>query len=582
MSIITVGVLVTAIPLLIGSFFLGIYLIPNVAPVRLMYVGDGIVLGFLFFWIVGMVAELQRTESLSLSKFMHLPVTVKEAFFINYISSLLRLSLIFFGPITLGFCLALIYTKGTLLVMALLLAAAFLLMITALTYQFQGWLAALMTNPRHRRTVVVCMTAVIILMAQAPNLINMYGISVSRRLADSGAQWAEESSKLTRSLQSQKIGPDEYVRRVKELSEKHELEVARAKPETTRQIEQAAKILNIVLPIGWFPLGVRYASEGHILPSLLSLFGMTLIGSASLWRAYHTTVGIYLGRFTSRENRSAPAVATPASVMKPGVNLLEIRIPLVSEATSVIALAGLRSLLRAPEAKMALLTSLSMAGVFGFMLLRGGFDFSEWLRPLMAIGAMGVVLMGAMQLMCNQFGFDRGGFRVFVLCAASRRDILLGKNLAFASVTLVLGGILLSILQVVSPMRIDRLLAMIPQYISMFLMCCVLTNMMSIYAPVYLPSGTLKTSNAKLGTVLLMTVLVAFVFPLTQAVTLLPLGIESFMKYQGWITNAPIFLVLSTVQCAVVVSLYLFLLKWQGILLQEREQKILDVVAGRS
>ena len=54
------------------------------------------------------------------------------------------------------------------------------------------------------------------------------------------------------------------------------------------------------------------------------------------------------------------------------------------------------------------------------------------MRPLVAIGGMAFVLLGVVQMMANQFGFDRDGFRVFVLSAAPRRDILLGKNLAFA------------------------------------------------------------------------------------------------------------------------------------------------------
>ena len=49
------------------------------------------------------------------SKFMHLPVSVNGAFPINYLSSLLRLSLIVFVPIMLGFSVALVCDKGLLL-----------------------------------------------------------------------------------------------------------------------------------------------------------------------------------------------------------------------------------------------------------------------------------------------------------------------------------------------------------------------------------------------------------------------------------------------------------------------------------
>ena len=130
-------------------------MIPKATPAQLMYAWDGVIVAFLFFWGIGLMTELQRTEPLSLSKFLHLPVSVNGAFLINYLSSLLRLSLIVFVPVMLGFSLALVWTKGISLLPVLPALAAFLLMVTALTYQFQGWLASLMSNPRRRRTVIV-------------------------------------------------------------------------------------------------------------------------------------------------------------------------------------------------------------------------------------------------------------------------------------------------------------------------------------------------------------------------------------------------------------------------------------------
>ena len=58
------------------------------------------------------MAELQRSEPLTLSRFMHLPVSVRGAFLINYLSSFLSLSLIIFLPVMLAFCVALVYVKG--------------------------------------------------------------------------------------------------------------------------------------------------------------------------------------------------------------------------------------------------------------------------------------------------------------------------------------------------------------------------------------------------------------------------------------------------------------------------------------
>ncbi len=128
---------------------------------------------------------------------------------------------------------------------------------------------------------------------------------------------------------------------------------------------------------------------------------------------------------------------------------------------------------------------------------------AESFRPLIAIGGMAFVLFGVVQLMANQFGFDRDGFRVFVLSSARRRDILMGKNLSFAPLVMGMATIMLGALQTLSPMRWDHFLAMIPQSISMYLLFCLLMNFLSIYGPVYVAAGSLKPTNPKLLTVLL-------------------------------------------------------------------------------
>ena len=198
------------------------------------------------------------------------------------------------------------------------------------------------------------------------------------------------------------------------------------------------------------------------------------------------------------------------------------------------------------------------------------------------MAAMLVVLFGMMQLMVNQFGFDRDGFRVFVLCAARRRDILLGKNLAFAPLALGMAAILLIVVQLVSPMRIDHVLAMAPLYVTMFLLFCLLMNLLSIYVPVYIAAGSLKPSNPKLVTILIQMLMFTFIFPLTQGITLLPLGIEIMLGQLGWAESLPICLILSLALCAAVVVVYRLLLEWQGTLFQEREQKILETVTNKA
>ena len=137
-------------------------------------------------------AELQRAEVLSIDKFLHLPVSVKGVFLINYLSSLLSVNLGLFLSAMLGFSLGLVFAKGPAMLVVLPLVAAFALAVTALTYQFQGWLASLMTNPRRRRAVIMVATLVFILVSQIPFLTNVTGRWGMHRRAERSTALVDE------------------------------------------------------------------------------------------------------------------------------------------------------------------------------------------------------------------------------------------------------------------------------------------------------------------------------------------------------------------------------------------------------
>lgn len=582
MIVVTIAALLTAVPLLIGSFLLGRYAIPRAQPVQLLLAWDVLILIFLLLWAIELVAELQRTEPLSLSKFLHLPVSAREAFLLNYFSSLLRLSLILVGPVMLGFSLALVDSKGMLLLPVLPSLAAFLLMITALSYQFQGWLAALMSNPRRRRSVVLVTTAIFLMATQLPNLLNYFSPWGVRQRLDRSTALIEEMKKLQPTGGPGKLDTAEYLRRQQEVIDRHRLSTQQANREAAESLERTARLWNVLLPVGWLPMGVMAAVEGRVVPSILGLLGMTLIGTSSLWRAYHATVRQYRGLSTNWKARPAPGIGAPSSARKSGNLLLEARLPGLPEPVSAVALAGLQSLVRSPEAKMMMLTPVIMGPILGSMLWRQRHGITESMRPLVATGGMVFVLLGVVQMMGNLFGFDRDGFRAFVLCAAPRRDILLGKNLAFVPVVLGTAAILLTIAQVICPLRPDHLLAMVAQYVSMFLLFCICTNLLSIYAPLHVAPGSLRPSSPKMTTALLQVLMILILFPLTQFVTLVPLGIEIVLRLLGWMEGVPICLVLSLAECAAVVAIYWVSLGIYGELLRAREQTILESVASRS
>jgi ABC-2 type transport system permease protein len=585
-NVIVLAILAVIAALLAGASFVtfllvGLLALPQASPLVILYVWDGLVVAFLFFWMVGLLAELQRSEALSFDKFLHLPVSLTGVFLLNYVSSLLSFTLIVFLPAMAGLTLSLVLAKGPRMLVGWPLLAAFLFMVTALTYQFQGWLASLMANKRRRRTVLVLVTAGFVLIFQVPNLINLIQPWKGRQGDNSAARLAEAQAELLRSQGSRQITLPEYRRRADELQRAHDAETKEANEKTSQNVGRIATLANEVVPLGWLPMGAMASADGNVVPALLGTFGLAVIGAGSMWRSYRTTMRLYTGYFSSGKEQPVAAVAQPPKISSPASPTFERRLPWVSEHASAIALASYRSLTRAPEAKMMLLGPIILVFVFGSMTLTRRVEPPPGLRPLMAVGAMAMVMLTLVQLAGNQFGFDRNGFRVFVLCPARRSDILLGKNLALAPVALGLGAGVIALFQVVNAMRLDHFFAAMIQLVTMYLLYSLFANLMSILAPMRISSGSLKPASPKFVPMLLHIVFVVLFLPLALAPTLLPLGVEFLLGLYGWGEGLPICLALSVIECAAIIYLYRALLTYEGGLLQHREQRILDTVTTK-
>jgi ABC-2 type transport system permease protein len=122
----------------------------------------------------------------------------------------------------------------------------------------------------------------------------------------------------------------------------------------------------------------------------------------------------------------------PSHATKSKTEFLERSIPFVPEQSAALALATLRSLLRAPEVKMAWGTSLIVTIIIGFDILfaRNTTNLPDAAKPFIATVAVVFPVFFLAQFFGNLFGFDRDGFRALMLSPADRRLILLGKNLA--------------------------------------------------------------------------------------------------------------------------------------------------------
>lgn len=559
------------------GFSAGVWILPNASAPIVMLVWDGVAAGFLFFWMLELVNELQRSEALSMQKFLHLPVSLSAVFLINYAVSLFTLSTTLFFPLMTGLSAGLVVSKGPVMLLLFPVLAGFLLMVTALTYQLRGWLASLMENKRRRRTIITLLTMMVVLIFQIPNLLNFYRFN-RRPSPETVKIIQQETIRLDQMLAARQIDKEEYQRQVRELQKKYGTTRVESGTARLQEVEKTATTINMFVPPGWLPYSALTLVEGRTLPPLLATLGLLLIGTASLSRSYGTTLRLYTGHFKSR----TPPTTRIRPDRKASASFLEGRIPCISEHASAIALASFRSFTRAPETKMMLLTPVICVLVFGSTFLRLHSNPSEFLRPVMSAALMGMVLLGMVQFVGNQFGFDRSGFRAFVLAGAHRSDILLGKNLAMLPFALALGGIGTAALQFAFPMHLDHFIAAGVQMVSMYLVFCLVLNLLSMLAPTAVASGSLRPVSPK-GVALLIHLLFFFlVLPIALITTLMPVALEFLLKDSGRLSRVPVYLLLTLIEFAVIVYIYPRALVLQGRLLQSREQRILEIVAAKA
>jgi ABC-2 type transport system permease protein len=231
---------------------------------------------------------------------------------------------------------------------------------------------------------------------------------------------------------------------------------------------------------------------------------------------------------------------------------------------------------------MSLLAPLIMIVVFAGIATTTGEGPPAVLRPLIAFGAgAGVLLICGAQLIGNQFGYDRGGFRAFVLSPIPRREILIGKNLAVAPLAVGLGALLLLLVGIVYPMRIDHYPAALAQLLSAFLVFAMLANGLSILAPIPLKAGSLQAAQIRLAPVLLQMVFL-MLLPLAMLPVLIPIGLEILLAQLDVVDGLPVSLVLSLILLGLLVLLYRQVVTWEGHWLAAQEQAIVEVVTTKA
>ncbi len=268
----------------VGALLGAAFGLGEASPKIIMAIWFGITVGFLFFWMIGLLTELQRSETIDLQRLMHLPVALGQMFVVNYLVSHFAFSIIVAVPVMLGLGIGLAFARGPEMVLLVPLALSMVFMITAWTYCLRGWLATLMSNPRRRRTVIMGITFTFILLSQGPNLyfnILQRGDFHHNRqtTTDQNTRHAAEQEKLNQLLAVRKF-----------------------------------------IPPLWLPLGAEELAEGRVLPALLGTLGCLGIGALGLRRAYRSTVSFYYGQTGGQAPARIKPAGTAAAAGRTGRN----------------------------------------------------------------------------------------------------------------------------------------------------------------------------------------------------------------------------------------------------------------------
>jgi len=320
-----------------------------------------------------------------------------------------------------------------------------------------------------------------------------------------------------------------------------------------------------------------------VLPALLGTCGCVCLGALGLRRAYRSTLKFYMGETGALAGAGlAPSVrnvTTPPATI--GKTLIDLRLPVVPEQAAAVALGTLRSLLRAPEVKMAWATAFIVTGILGAsVLLRSAPEIPAAARPLLVTGTMAFSLFMLMQFLANLFGFDRQGFRAFVLSPVDRRLILLGKNLATWPVGATTGLLVLTMLSIWLRLPILAALAAVLQLATLLLVGSLAGNLLSILVPFRIQAGSMKPTKMPALAMVTMVLCQMILFPLMMSPVFMPPLLEWLWRLTGGTVWVPVNLILSALLAILTAILYWQTLGPLGRLLQQREIKILNTVTA--
>jgi uncharacterized membrane protein len=310
------------------------------------------------------------------------------------------------------------------------------------------------------------------------------------------------------------------------------------------------------------------------------MLGCLGIATLGLRRAYRSTVRFYHGETGGKAAVKISNQANKKSVPRDTTKkeFLERSIPFAPEQSAALALATLRSLLRAPEVKMAWATSFIVTIIIGAsVFFRTTANLPDAMKPFFATGSVVFPFFFLAQFFANQFGFDRDGFRALMLSPADRRLILLGKNLAALPVAITFGSLLIALTATRLHLPTLTVLATLFQFASVLFMAGVAGNLLSILVPYRIQPGSMKPTKLP-GLAMLVLMFCQMLFPVAMMPVFAGPLLEFLWRRSELPAFVPVNLICSALLCGLMALVYRLTLAPLGRLLQRREPKILGVI----
>lgn len=296
----------------------------------------------------------------------------------------------------------------------------------------------------------------------------------------------------------------------------------------------------------------------------LSAYSIALI-AGTYWIARRSALGL-----SGRRRRKAAADTTLDRPVYVGWEL-----PLLSSELSAIVEKELRYAFRNAQVRMMALMPLILivvrlfnANSWGTVRSSGrAEEFMTYASGLIASGGVLYVFLILGGISANQFAFEEGGMRSYILAPIDRRKILIGKNIAVTTVAFVFAIVLLALNGIVfRDMSAGDLVFVALSFVVFAAIMSIYGNWVSIRFPKRMRFGKRMNVSGVAGVLLIPMIVVLSAPPLLAAVS----GYLSRNVYVSYATLA--------VMALISVVVYAIAINPQGRDLAAREIEILETV----